>query len=59
MFIDISQISKYTICLFINGLSDHDAQVIKLENISTQNKLSETKITRNFKYSIDDFVRSN
>jgi len=60
VFIDVSHIGKYTTCSFINGPSDHDAQVIKLENILTQNKLSETKITRNFnKYSIDDFVRSN
>lgn len=60
MFIDKSHISKYTVCSFINGLSDHDAQVTKLENLLTQNKLSETKITQNFnKYSIDDFVRSN
>lgn len=60
IFIDISHISKYTICSFINCQSDHDAQVIKLENILTQNKLNETKITRNFnKYSIDDFVRSD
>jgi hypothetical protein len=59
-FIDISHISKYTICSFINGPSDHDAQVIEIEDILTQNKLSETKITRKFnKYSIDDFVRTN
>jgi hypothetical protein len=59
MFIDISHISRYTICSFINGLSDRDAQVIKLGNILTQNKLSETKITQNFnKSSIDDIVRS-
>lgn len=56
MFVDISHISKCAICSFINGLSDHDSQVIKLENMLTQNKLSETKIMRNFnKYSVDDF----
>jgi hypothetical protein len=37
--IDISHISMYTICSVINGPSDLDPQVIKLENILTQNKL--------------------
>jgi hypothetical protein len=52
--IDISHIRKYTACLFIKDLSDHDTQTIKLQNTLTQNKLSETKIIRKFtKYSIN------
>lgn len=53
-FVDISHIRKYTACLFIKDLSDHDTQIIKLQNTLTQNKLSETKIIRKFaKYSIN------
>jgi hypothetical protein len=56
IFIDISHIGRYTVCPVINGLSDHDAQVIRLENIFTHKKLNETKIIRNFdKYSVGDF----
>jgi hypothetical protein len=56
IYIDISHIGSYTACPVINGLSDHDAQVIRLENIITHKKLNESKITRNFdKYSISDF----
>jgi hypothetical protein len=56
IFVDVSHIGRYTACPFINGLSDHDAQVIRLENIFTHKKLNETKIIRNFdKYSIGDF----
>jgi exonuclease III len=39
IFIDISHIGRYTACPVINGLSDHDAQVIRLENIFTHKKI--------------------
>jgi hypothetical protein len=56
IFIDITHIGRYIVCPVINGLSDHDAHVIRLENIFTHKELNETKIIRNFdKYSIGDF----
>jgi hypothetical protein len=43
-------------CPFINWLSDHDIQIIKLHNINTQRQSSETQIIRNFKkHSITKF----
>jgi len=40
----------------MNGLSDHDGQIIQLEIISIQTQLSETRIVRNFnKHYIHDF----
>lgn len=56
IFIDISNIGKYTICPFVNGLSDHEIQIIWPQNIFTQKKLNETKIIQKFdKYFINDF----
>jgi len=56
IFIDISHSGKYTLDPFINGLSDHDGQIIKLENISMQKQPHETRTIRNFnKDSIHDF----
>ena len=56
IFIDISHRGKYTIDPFINSLSDHDGQIIKLENIRMQKQLHETRNIRNFnKDSIHDF----
>jgi len=56
IFVDISHRGKYTIDPFINGLSDHDGQIIKLENIYMQKQLHETRTIRNFnKDSIHDF----
>jgi hypothetical protein len=58
IFIDKSYKGKYTLYPFINGLSDHDGQIIQLENISmeTQSSKSKTRIIRNFnKCYIHDF----
>ena len=37
IFINTSKYKEYTICPVINGLSDHDAQIITLDNILIQN----------------------
>ena len=57
IFIDISHCGKYTIAPFINGLSDHDGQIIKLEKINMQKQTHEIRTVRNFnEYSKDDFI---
>jgi len=48
IFIDISHKGKYTLYPLINGLSDHDGQIIQLENTSMQKQPSEFGIVRNF-----------
>jgi len=50
IFIDKSHKGKYTLYPVINGLSDHDGQIIQLENISmqTQSSKSKTRIIQNF-----------
>jgi len=56
IFIDISHSDKYTLGPLINGLSDHDGQIIKLKNINMQKQPHETKIIRNVnKRSMEDF----
>ena len=55
IFIDISHNGKYTLDPLINGLSNHDGQIIKLENISMQKQSHDTRTIRNFsKCSIHD-----
>jgi hypothetical protein len=44
IFIDISHKGKYSLYPLINGLSDHNGQIIQLENISTQTQPNETII---------------
>jgi hypothetical protein len=56
IYIDKIDTGRYIVCPVINGLSDHDAQLIKLENVFMQKKANEVKIVRNFNtYSISDF----
>jgi hypothetical protein len=56
IFIDITRNGNYAICPLVNGLSDHDAQIMKLNNINVIRQSSETKTLRNFnKYSITEF----
>jgi hypothetical protein len=56
IFIDISHKGKYTLYPLINGLSDHDGQIIQLENISKKTQSIETRIICNFsKHCIHDF----
>jgi hypothetical protein len=45
---------KVTSCVLIDGLSDHDAQIIMHFNV--QEQYNETPIIRNFnEYSVTDF----
>jgi hypothetical protein len=37
IFIDLHSCGNYTICPFVNGLSDHDAQIIYINNIVLRN----------------------
>ena len=58
IFIDRTHIGKYTVYPLINGLSDNDGQIIKLDNISMQTQSSDTKIIRNFNREyIHDFQK--
>ena len=45
IFIDTSHTDTYTIYPLINGLSDHDGQIIQLENISIQKHPKDIRIT--------------
>jgi hypothetical protein len=48
---------NFTICPFVNGLSDHDAQIVTLKNISIQNQIHYTHTLRKMnKYSIEEFM---
>jgi exonuclease III len=49
IFIDIPHEDKYTLYPVINGLSDHNGQVLQLDNISMQTQLSDTRIIQNTK----------
>jgi hypothetical protein len=56
IFNDIIKNVNYTIYPHSNGLLDHDAQIIKLNNLSTQGQYNATQIRRNFnKHSITNF----
>jgi len=46
-FIDKVIYDKYAICLFINGLSDHNTKIITIHNIP-QNQISCTQTRRKF-----------
>jgi hypothetical protein len=48
IFIDVSKNGNYTICPLVNGLSDHDAQILKLNNLNTQGQYNEIQIIRSF-----------
>ena len=56
IFIDLSHDGTYTLYPIINGLSDHDGQILQLGNMSMQTQPRETRIIRNFnKHNIQDF----
>jgi hypothetical protein len=56
IFIDLSHCGKCTLEPFINGPSNHDGQIIKLEIINMQKQPHKTRTVRNFsKFSTDDF----
>jgi hypothetical protein len=44
-------------CPFVNGLSDHDAQILTLKNINKQNQIHYTHTIRKMnKYSTTEFM---
>jgi len=57
IFIDIFQFESYTRTPILNGLSDHDAQLVKIStdyyHTGTQESKTVTKIN---KYTISDFI---
>lgn len=56
IFLDVSKNNNYNVYPHINGLSDHDAQIIKFKNLNIQGLNNTTQIIRNFnKYSIANF----
>jgi hypothetical protein len=56
IFLDNSKITNYTVTPFFNGLSDHDAQLFILKDISLQSQGHYVYITRNMNnYSRNEF----
>ncbi|PNF35146.1 hypothetical protein B7P43_G09274 [Cryptotermes secundus] len=56
IFLDVSKNNNYNVYPHINGLSDHDAQIIKFKNLNIQGLNNTTQIIRNFnKHSIANF----
>jgi len=56
IFMDITNKNKYSINPLINGLSDHDGQLIQLNNIRMNTQINDNRSTRNFnKSNIQDF----
>jgi hypothetical protein len=56
IFIDIHKITSYIVCPLYNGLSDHDAQLLTIKDVSLQISNHLTYTIRNIhKYSIEDF----
>jgi len=54
IFVDKSR--NYTVCPLINGLSDHDAQLIVFNNAIIPNQAIETYLIRNInRFTIADF----
>jgi hypothetical protein len=48
---------NFTICPFVNGLSDHDAQILTTKNINIPNQIHYTRTIRKInKYSIAEFM---
>jgi hypothetical protein len=57
LFIDTHKINNYTVGPLYNGLSDHDAQLLKVMNVNPQVLNYYTHYIRNInKYTIQDFV---
>ena len=56
VFFDTSTIAKYDIYFLINGLSDHDAQLLIINKVEKQEKECHTYIKRKInKYTMTDF----
>jgi hypothetical protein len=57
IFVDFSRKRNYTISSLVNGLSDHDGQLIYMENINLQTSHSSVQLIRKFsKSSMNEFV---
>ena len=57
IFIDIFQFESYTITPILNGLSDHDAQLVKISTDYSHTCIQEFKtITKINKYKKSDFI---
>jgi exonuclease III len=57
MFLDTSRLKEYTVIPIINGLSDHDAQLLKINTEISHRPMSKLKTVRKFnKYTITDFI---
>jgi hypothetical protein len=56
-FIDLTKLGSYRVQRFYNDLSDHDAKIIKINDIILQYQGNNTYKTRNFnKDSLNDFI---
>jgi hypothetical protein len=56
LFIDNSKIGDYTVGPFINGLSDHEAQLIEINNIDLQPINQYQTVRKINKHTMADFV---
>jgi hypothetical protein len=56
IFIDNYKFTKYTLCFLYNGLSDHNAQLLKIKDINLQTVNRRSYSIRNIdKYSMEEF----
>jgi hypothetical protein len=57
IFVDFCRKGNYTISPHVNGLSDHDGQLIHMNNINLQNSISSVQLIRKLsKSSMNEFV---
>ena len=57
IFIDVSQFESYTVTPNTNGLSDHDAQLLKISSEYTLVRIHKFKTVRKInKYTMSDFI---
>ena len=57
IFIGKVRYENYSIHPLVNGLSDHDAQIITINNISVDKHISKTQSIRKFnEFSISEFA---
>jgi hypothetical protein len=58
IFIDISHFESYTVTLILNGLSDHDAQLLMISTDYSTMPTQKSKTARKInKYTIFDFIK--
>jgi len=56
IFTDKIHVGNYTIHPLINGLSDHDGQILQLNNINISTRLNKTRTICNFsKHNVQNF----